>query len=73
MHYARSQCAVCQQVFAGTPAFDTHRVGPIPSTRKQRRRCLSHHEMRQLGMTQNEQGWWMLLSREHPAAKLPLE
>jgi len=62
MKHTRSQCACCKQVFAGTRAFDAHRVGP--STRKQRkRRCLTCKEMRLRGMTQNEQGWWMLTSR----------
>jgi len=59
MKHTRSQCACCKQVFAGTRAFDAHRVGP--HARKQRkRRCLSMREMRLRGMTQNEQGWWAL-------------
>lgn len=59
MKHTRSQCTSCKQVFAGTKAFDAHRVGPY--TRKQRkRRCLSCKEMRLRGMAQNEQGWWML-------------
>jgi hypothetical protein len=59
MRHTRSQCTCCKQVFAGTRAFDAHRVGPF--TRKQRkRRCLTRREMRLRGMTQNEQGWWML-------------
>lgn len=62
MHHTRSQCPACSQIFAGTKAFDAHRVGPF--TRKQKkRRCLSRKEMRLLGMTQNERGWWMLPSR----------
>ena len=59
MQHTRAQCASCKQTFAGTRAFDAHRVGPY--TRKQRRRrCLTRKEMKQRGMTQNEAGWWML-------------
>lgn len=59
MQHTRSQCPACSQVFAGTHAFDAHRVGPY--TRKQRRRrCLSRREMLLRGLKQNEQGWWML-------------
>ncbi len=62
MHHTRSQCPVCNHLFAGTKAFDAHRVGPF--TRKQKkRRCLSLREMRLRGMVQNEQGWWMLPSK----------
>lgn len=62
MQHTRSQCANCNQTFAGTRAFDAHRVGPY-TRKQQRRRCLSHKEMRLQGMTQNEQGWWMLPGR----------
>jgi hypothetical protein len=62
MKHTRSQCACCKQVFAGTRAFDAHRVGPY-SRKQQKRRCLSVREMRLRGMTQNEQGWWMLQGR----------
>jgi hypothetical protein len=59
MQHTRAQCANCKQTFAGTRAFDAHRVGPY--TRKQRRRrCLSRREMLLRGMAQNEAGWWML-------------
>ena len=59
MRHTRSQCACCQQVIAGTKAFDAHRVGPY-TRKQQRRRCLTSREMRQRGMAQNEQGWWTL-------------
>ncbi len=59
MKHTRSQCACCKQVFAGTRAFDAHRVGPY-TRKQQKRRCLASREMRLRGMTQNEQGWWML-------------
>lgn len=59
MKHTRSQCASCNQVFAGTRAFDAHRVGPY-TRKQQRRRCLTRKEMLLRGMTQNEQGWWML-------------
>lgn len=62
MKYTRSQCACCKQVFAGTKAFDAHRVGPY-TRKQQKRRCLSAKEMRLRGMIQNEQGWWMLPSK----------
>ena len=62
MQHTRAQCPSCKQTFAGTRAFDAHRVGPF--TRKQRRRrCLSRREMRLRGMKQNEAGWWMLTSK----------
>jgi hypothetical protein len=66
MKYTRSQCACCKQVFAGTKAFDAHRVGPY-TRKQQKRRCLSSREMRLRGMRQNEQGWWMLISRTQTA------
>jgi hypothetical protein len=59
MKHTRSQCSACRQVFAGTKAFDAHRVGPF-TRKQQRRRCLTRREMLQRGMTQNEQGWWCL-------------
>jgi len=59
MKHTRSQCACCKQVFAGTRAFDAHRVGPY-ARRQRKRRCLTCKEMHLQGMTQNEQGWWML-------------
>lgn len=62
MLHTRSQCAACSQTFAGTKAFDAHRIGPF-TRRQQRRRCLSRKEMRLRGMIQNEQGWWMLPAR----------
>lgn len=62
MHHTQSQCACCKQTFAGTRAFDAHRVGPY-TRKKQRRRCLSRKEMLLCGMTQNEHGWWMLPSK----------
>lgn len=62
MKHTRSQCACCKQVFAGTKAFDAHRAGPY-TRKQQRRRCLSASEMRLRGMTQNEQGWWLLQCR----------
>ena len=62
MKHTRSQCPSCKQVFAGTKAFDTHRVGPY-TRKQQRRRCLTQKEMRLRGMTQNEQGWWVLPSK----------
>jgi hypothetical protein len=71
MHHTRSQCPVCKQVFAGVKAFDAHRVGPY-SRKQQKRRCLTRKEMRLRGMTQNEQGWWMLPAerRSLPRVKL---
>lgn len=62
MKHTRSQCACCKQVFAGTKAFDAHRVGPY-THKQQRRRCLTRREMRLQGMIQNEQGWWMVPGR----------
>ena len=62
MHHTRSQCACCKHLFAGVRAFDAHRVGPYPRKR-QKRRCLTQREMRQRGMVQNEQGWWMLAGK----------
>lgn len=62
MRHTRSECGSCKQIFAGTRAFDAHRVGPY-TRKQQKRRCLSRREMRLRGMTQNEQGWWMLISR----------
>lgn len=62
MKHTRSQCPTCGQVFAGTKAFDAHRVGPLGHARK-KRRCLTRREMRLGGMSQNEQGWWMLSMR----------
>lgn len=62
MKHTRSQCACCKQVFAGTRAFDAHRVGPY-TRKQQKRRCLTRREMLLRGMTQNERGWWMLPGR----------
>lgn len=62
MQHTRSQCARCKQIFAGTRAFDAHRVGPF-TRKQQRRRCLSPREMRLRGMNQTEQGWWMQVHR----------
>jgi hypothetical protein len=59
MQHTRSQCACCKQIFAGTRAFDAHRVGPY-TRKQQRRRCLSRKEMLLRGMIQNEHGWWVL-------------
>lgn len=62
MQHTRSQCTACKQTFAGTKAFDAHRVGPY-TRKRQRRRCLSRREMQLRGMTQTEQGWWILPSK----------
>lgn len=65
MKHARTQCAACHQTFAGTKAFDAHRVGPFTRQRKSRR-CLSLREMRLRGMTQTEQGLWALPAPTQP-------
>ena len=71
-----SLCRNCGLTFTSLAAFDAHRIGsygePIykPSrTGKSRkvighthhtRRCMTLPEIIDLGMTQNDKGWWML-------------
>ena len=72
----RSYCSACGLTFHSVSAFDAHRTGsygePIyqgSRTGKSRkvightpptRRCLTVTEISDLGMTQNDKGWWML-------------
>ena len=56
MKHTRSQCPCCKHTFANKKALVTHRVGSL--TRK--RRCLSPREMRMRGLTQGEQGSWIM-------------
>jgi hypothetical protein len=72
----KSLCRKCGQIFASVAAFDAHRtgsfgeaiykmsstgrsrhaIGHMPSTR----RCMAPQEIQDLGMTQNDKGWWTL-------------
>jgi hypothetical protein len=72
----RSHCSACGLTFHSVSAFDAHRTGsygePIyqsSRTGKSRkvigqtpptRRCLTLPEIIDLGLTQNNKGWWML-------------
>lgn len=51
----RCQCAACGEYFNSVPAFDRHRVGPYTD-----RWCLSSFAMEALGMSQREDGIWVL-------------
>lgn len=48
-------CSACGKTFAGTRAFDDHRVG---SYEPLERYCLSTFEMERAGCTQNARGDW---------------
>jgi hypothetical protein len=69
MRHTRSECAACGAVFAGVRAFDAHRVGPYPDGR----RCLIPGEMRALGMTQDNRGWWLLPAAPEQAKQMKKE
>ena len=72
----KNLCQACGLTFGNLKAFDTHRTGSFgeaiykPSrTGKSRqvigytrptRRCMALAEIKALGMTPNEKGWWML-------------
>lgn len=55
MRHTRSECRACGEVFAGTRAFDAHRVGPYI---RGGRRCLTPSEMLAMGMFQDKRHWW---------------
>lgn len=64
-----NQCSNCQQDFAGSRDFDSHRVGTHAYTfwegqhldppRADGRRCLSTQELLEDGWAQNEFGRWV--------------
>lgn len=49
-------CAACHETFTGTESGDRHRAGDW--TDENPRRCLSHAEMRELGLGQDDRGMW---------------
>jgi hypothetical protein len=51
----RCQCPVCGSYFNSVKAFDRHRVGVYPNSR----RCLTQPEMVNRGMTVNAAGFWI--------------
>lgn len=51
----RCQCPACDGYFNSVKAFDRHRVGAYPNSR----RCLSPPEMTRRGMTANRAGFWI--------------
>ena len=58
----RCQCAACGEYFKSTFAFDKHRVGPHSD-----RRCLGPIAMREFGMAQKPDGFWVSALMEVPA------
>lgn len=57
MKAARTECPDCGEIFAGTAAFDQHRVG---SYSRKTRRCLSQQEIQAIGGLKDERGWWII-------------
>ncbi|WP_250532419.1 hypothetical protein [Caballeronia sp. ATUFL_F1_KS39] len=56
----RNQCCECGELFNSNRAFDRHRTGTYGVRQgPDARRCLSHSEMRLLGMTKNSAGFWI--------------
>lgn len=51
----RCECPSCSGYFNSVKAFDRHRVGNYPSSR----RCLTLTEMVNRGMTVNPAGFWI--------------
>ena len=65
-----TECGVCHLFFAGTTAFDLHRVGKqaydLSPERPDGRRCLSADEMPEAGMALDDQGrWYIVRDAEH--------
>lgn len=56
----RNQCPGCEKLFNSTFAFDKHRTGKHGIDR----RCMTEAEMLQLGMSQNNSGFW--ISKNNP-------
>lgn len=59
----RCQCQGCYEYFNSTAAFDKHRIGKRLRGQVLVRRCLRLDEMRALGMSQNEAGFWVSRAR----------
>lgn len=52
---SRCECSACHQRFNSTSAFDLHRTGVYGVNR----RCREPFEMLALGMSANDQGFWI--------------
>lgn len=57
----RNQRPTCGNFFSSTSAFDAHRTGPFQNAKNPRanRRCLTIPEMREKGMAQTKDFWWV--------------
>jgi hypothetical protein len=51
----RNQCQGCKEYFNSTGAFDKHRTGSYGVDR----RCRTHEEMTEIGMSLNKDGYWI--------------
>lgn len=56
------QCPACHEYFAYTSLFDAHRIGN-DENESRNRRCLMPVEMRDLGWTLHDSGYWTVPSR----------
>lgn len=75
-----TECSLCGLSFAGTSAFDRHRVGKHAYTyseglrmeplREDGRRCLHVSEMDEAGMEQDARGRWRVIASEKQLAGL---
>lgn len=54
---ARSECSVCEEVFASVSGFDKHRVG---SYTPDNRHCLSPKKLEKMGWGKDKRGHWRL-------------
>ncbi len=71
---AMTECVACGLFFAGTSAFDAHRVGKHAYTfseglrmepvREDGRRCLHPSEMAEVGMELDTRGRWRIIASE---------
>lgn len=61
----RCRCPACGDFFNSEKAFDRHRAGAYPSSR----RCLSPSEMAKRGMTVNSGGFWITETRRQNRVK----
>lgn len=52
------RCSACDEHFNSVFAFDMHRTGPAND-----RKCLSRAEMREIGMSVNQRGYWISAER----------
>lgn len=56
----RNQCPTCREFFNSNGAFDKHRTGAFgKASGPSQRRCLKPDEMRAIGMTKNDAGFWI--------------